>query len=133
MLILRESIAYAEGTNAGSYDLPGGRLQPGEKFNQALLREVQEETGLSVTIGHAFHVDEWRPVVKGEEWQVIGVFIECQASSKLVKFSIDHDEACWITPEKHGSFKLIDSVHRAFDAYIAQKAPKSLETSQTVQ
>ncbi len=33
----------------GSYELPGGGIEPGETFHAAVIREVKEETGLDVT------------------------------------------------------------------------------------
>ena len=36
---------------AGLWSLPGGRIEPGETDQEAVIREVREETGLSVAPG----------------------------------------------------------------------------------
>lgn len=36
---------------AGAWELPGGKVRPGEDHAAALVREVEEETGLAVRVG----------------------------------------------------------------------------------
>jgi 8-oxo-dGTP diphosphatase len=102
----------------GSYDLPGGRLEPGERFNDALKREVLEETGLEVEIGRPVAVNEWRPVVRDEQWQIVGIFFECHSSTSDVVVSIDHDAYEWIKPEDYFNYPIIDNLKPVFEAYL---------------
>lgn len=43
-----------------TWSLPGGRLEPGEQHQQAVVREVREETGLEVTAGDLLFVMDAR-------------------------------------------------------------------------
>lgn len=43
----------------GRWTVPGGRVERGETLHQALLRELQAETGLSATVGPLFEVFEY--------------------------------------------------------------------------
>jgi len=47
-LLLRRSMSSKN--NGGKWDLPGGKVDAGEAFDEALLREVAEETGLDVAL-----------------------------------------------------------------------------------
>ena len=122
VLILRESGTYVDGSNTGRYDLPGGRLNAGERFDEALIREVREETGLAVTIGEVLAVNEWRPVVRGEEWQIVGIFFACTTQSEDVTLSDDHDAYEWIDPAQYGMFALIENLHPVFESYLRHVA-----------
>lgn len=119
VLILRESGSYQDGTNAGRYDVPGGRLKPGERFDEALKREVLEETGLEITVGKPVSINEWRPVVRDEPWQVVGVFFECQSSSADVKLGEDHDEFKWIDPKMYNDYPVIENLKKTFSEYVS--------------
>lgn len=121
VLLLRESGSYVDGTNAGRYDVPGGRLKPGERFDEALKREVKEETGLDIIVGNPVAVNEWRPEVRGEVWQIVGVFFECQTQSADVQLSEDHDDFVWINPAEHASHPMIDNLRSVFASYAWKK------------
>ncbi len=118
ILVLQESNKYADGTNASKYDVVGGRIQPGERFDDALRREVLEETGLAITIGKPFFVNEWRPTVKDEPWQIVGIFFECTAEADHVTLSTDHSAYAWIDPKEYMQANVIPNLYPVFEAYL---------------
>ena len=120
ILVLRESPSYEETSNTGFYDVVGGRLDPGEHFGDALTREVYEETGLKVTMGRPFFVNEWRPVVRGEQWHIVGIFFACEADNQTVVLSKDHDDYKWIDPKEYKQEHIIENLSFAFDAYLTR-------------
>lgn len=124
ILILRESNKYQEGTNANKYDVVGGRIKPGQNFMESLLREIDEETKLKVTVGNPFYVGEWRPVVNGEEWQIVGTFFECFADSDQVILSEDHDDFIWVDPKDFANYSIIDNLKGAFQKYLDRPSIK---------
>ena len=123
ILLLQESTNYADGTNAGKWDVPGGRISPGEMWNDALLREVKEETGLDVKIGRPFAIGDWRPVPRGEQWQVVATFLECElVGEPNITLSEDHGSFQWFTPEEVASLENCASfINEAAKQYIDLK------------
>ncbi len=124
VLILREAKTYAEGTNTGRYHLPGGRVNMGEPFLEALRREVDEETGLAVEIGRPFYAGEWFPNIKGVQNQIVDVFFACNAISDDVKLSDEHDEWLWIRPENYQRYDVMSPEDEVFEAFVSLKSPR---------
>lgn len=118
VLLIRESANNPVGTNANKYDVVGGRIEPGESVEECLKREVKEETGLEIKIGKPFYVTEWRPVVKGEPWQIVGIFFECFADKDQVRLSQDHDDHKWIEPKDYRIAGMIENLLPVFGAYL---------------
>ncbi len=124
VLMVRESGAYKDGTNMGKFDVVGGRVQPGERFDEGLRREVHEETGLDVTIGRPFFVNEWRPVVREEQWQIVATFFVCTKVGGDVVLGDDHSEYVWIDPLRYTEFPIIENLAQAFEAYNTLEGKK---------
>jgi 8-oxo-dGTP diphosphatase len=96
ILLLRESSSTPDGTQAGRWQLPGGRINPGETLEQGLVREVVEETGLTVQVGEQVHTGSWSPTIRGVPHEITGTFFRCEsAAAREVTLSDEHDLAVW--------------------------------------
>lgn len=96
VLIVREASTYEEGTNIGTWGLPGGRINDDEAFYDGLAREVREETGLDVEPIRPVYVGEWWPVIKAVSHHIVAMYIVCSPLSTVVSLSDEHDEYAWV-------------------------------------
>jgi 8-oxo-dGTP diphosphatase len=81
VLLLRRSARCK--ANAGKWELPGGKLDPGETIDEALRREIAEETGLAVHIERVAGAGESaRP-----DMRVAYLFMEARAEAGPVVLS----------------------------------------------
>lgn len=117
VLILREAATYGDGTQQGRYHMPGGRIEIGEHFEDALRREVMEETGLEVEINYPIYVGEWRPIIKGVQNQIVAMFQVCTPQSNQVTLSTEHDDFQWIRPADRKQFDLMDPEDKVIDRF----------------
>jgi 8-oxo-dGTP diphosphatase len=81
---------------AGRWELPGGKVEPGEAPEDALVREVREELGCGVVI------ERW---LDGE--QVIGAMhvlraAVCRIVDGRPQPGVDHDRLRWLDPARVG-------------------------------
>lgn len=118
ILLLREAKTYDEGSGTGQYHIPGGRLNPGESYVDALKREVCEETGIEdFTIGQPLFVGEWHPTIKGVPHHIIAIFTVCYTKTSKVKLSHEHDDFQWIDPGKPLAFDVMGPEPEVLAAY----------------
>lgn len=117
VLILREASTYKDGTNVGHYNCPGGRLNTGESYDEALNREVKEETGLSIEPLYPIYVGEWHPIINGVHHQIIAIFTVCRTKDGEVKLSKEHDDFKWIKPKDRHKYDIMQPMDMALGCY----------------
>ncbi len=90
-----------EGRDA--YDLPKGHIEKGETAEQAAIREIKEETGLTVQLFNHFHISTHYVFTSGKEKisKSVKFFISKTNSSK-VKISEEHIGYEWAPIKKAG-------------------------------
>lgn len=118
VLVVREA-PEATRSHTGQYQIVGGRVDPGESFEDALHREVLEETGLKVKILQPIYVGEWRPQVQGVQYQIIATFTLCTPLTSTISLSEEHDDYQWVEPLNR---KAIDIM--VPDCYVVDRVAK---------
>ena len=109
VLLLREAATYGDGTNRGRYHMPGGRIEPGEHWEEALKREVQEETGITdFDIESPLFVGEWFPTIKGTPTHIVAMFHLCRTTTDRVILSTEHDNYVWVSAEDWHKYDVMD-------------------------
>lgn len=69
--------AFADG-RSDLWCAPGGGVEPGTSLSDSLRREVREETGLAVAVGHPCLVNEFHDPASG--FHQVEVFFRCRVA-----------------------------------------------------
>ncbi|MFA4818428.1 MAG: NUDIX domain-containing protein [Patescibacteria group bacterium] len=77
-----------------SWQIPGGHLEPDETFDQAVKREIGEETGLRIRLIKSFPYFFNRPSKAGD--QVLLLYYARVVGRRLLKSSQEYGEFAWI-------------------------------------
>jgi 8-oxo-dGTP diphosphatase len=90
-------------TNPNKWELPGGKVDPGEDFDKALIREFNEETNLNIELGQFVGaVQEEFPHKK-----TIALVMEVVLLGEIeVKISDEHIDWKWATIEEIKNLKI---------------------------
>ncbi|WP_369639096.1 NUDIX domain-containing protein [Nocardia sp. JMUB6875] len=94
---------------AGRWELPGGGVESGERPEVAAIREVGEETGLSVEIVEERSTHSWMDIA-GRPMRIHArVYEATERESRTVTLNPDeHDHHAWVTPEQAAALDLAD-------------------------
>ncbi|MEJ2719616.1 MAG: NUDIX domain-containing protein [bacterium] len=80
----------------GQWDFVGGKIDPGETFDQALIREAREEAGLDIELtGFTGAVEHELPRVR-----VIFLIMEARVIGGELELSHEHEAHRWVSDEE---------------------------------
>lgn len=106
----------------GLWSLPGGRVDPGESDEAAVVREVREEAGLDVRVGHLIGTAE----VAEPDGAVFDIRdYAATVSGGTLHAGDDASDARWVTYEQLADLPLVE---RLFETLAAWNALPSQNT-----
>lgn len=107
VLLVRRARAPAK----GRFTLPGGRVELGEPLSRALIREVAEETGLSIEI---VALAGWREILPDAAAGQTGHFVILPFAARWTGGDIvlndELDDARWLAPGEIGDLNVTDGL-----------------------
>ncbi|NYB25977.1 MAG: NUDIX domain-containing protein [Methanobacteriaceae archaeon] len=102
ILILKRSMDSK--TNPGKWELPGGKVDQGEPFDQALIREVEEETGLIISLDTVVGASQQNlPLIRA-----VHIIMSGKIVGGELKISSEHEGYAWEFFENLNDYELAD-------------------------
>ena len=89
----------------GLWEFPGGKVEPGESVEEALVREIREELSVEIEPGEHFLT------VEHDKLRLI--FIHARLKGPSPTFSTDHDRIEWLSTDELESVEWAPSDHTA--------------------
>ena len=102
-LMLKRTEPYHP-NDAPKWDIPGGRINPGEELMIALAREIKEETGM--TLKGTPQIMAAQDILRTPGRHVVRLTYTAQAAGKITLDPKEHTEFGWFTlPEINKLYK----------------------------
>ena len=125
ILILKRSVDSK--TNPGKWELPGGKVDQGEPFDKALIREVYEETGLKISMENVVGASQQNlPFIRA-----VHIIMAAKIVDGELNLSGEHEGYAWEYPENLKDYELADWLEYFLSGGITEPHPEDKEESES--
>lgn len=94
------------------WEFPGGRVEPGERDEEALVREIQENLGVHIEVGElSLHV-------RHEYQRYTLDLVVYRASTQETPRCLGVHELRWVSPEEFDEYEFPGADQRTVDALL---------------
>lgn len=102
LIVKRSSSSH---TRAGEWEIPGGRVDSNENYEQAVMRETKEETGIDIITSKQLKFVKSEQYKVGEESRIV-VYFAYECDTDEVQLSSEHDDYSWVSIDNFDNIKL---------------------------
>lgn len=112
-------------TDNGRYCLPGGQVEVGESLSEAVIREVEEETGYIVSVRYIAGVSSDPDMVivypDGNRWQTVELDFVCRIDGQLnITPGISNESSgiVWVTQKTLDEYDVMETERPRIIKYL---------------
>ncbi|HEY0494431.1 MAG TPA: NUDIX domain-containing protein [Kutzneria sp.] len=101
--VLAQQRAFPK-ADAGRWEFPGGRVEPGESEEAAVVRECREELGVDVKTGQRIG-----PEVPLRNGMVLRLYTATLVDESVEPVAVEHSAVKWVGAEEIGDVPWLDA------------------------
>ena len=128
-IIIKDGRVFATQRGYGDYkdwwEFPGGKLEPGESYEEALVREIREELRADIRVDRLLHTVEY----DYPRFHMIMKCFICGLVSDEMEL-VEHEAAAWLAPEELRSVRWLPSdieVIEILEQTLNKRPPEMLQ------
>lgn len=105
--------------NWGGLTFPGGHVEPGESLVDSVIREMQEETGLTIRHPRLIGTKSWMQKDSSERYLVL-LYIATEYEGEL--HSSEEGDISWMTLDEMRAGQMVDGMDLYFRVFLDRDA-----------